>query len=114
MIAARHAEIAENELREKGQVKANEQGDRSGLGQPLGIQPAGDLGPPEVQSTDVPHHRTADHDVVKVRDDEVSVVQVNVETKARQEQAGQTAGQKKPYKPEPIKHRLFRRNRTFV
>src|SRR5580692_402273 len=82
VIAARHAEIAENKLREERQVEPNEKSDCGRLRQTFGIQSAGNLRPPEVQSTDVAHHRAADHDVVEVRDDEIGVVKVDVQAEA--------------------------------
>ena len=74
VIAARHADVAEQELREEGQVEADEDQQRRQARPPLGIHPAGDLRPPVVQAGHVGHDRAADHDVVEVGDDEVGVV----------------------------------------
>src|SRR5580704_6824898 len=88
VIAARHAEIAKNELWKESQVKAKEQEDRGYARQKLWIKFSSDLRPPEMQSADIAHHRAAHHDVVEMRHDEVGVVDMNVEAEAGQEQAG--------------------------
>src|SRR6267142_3244992 len=90
-IAPGHAQVTKNELREKREIEAQEKSDGRNAGQKFRIQLAGDLGPPVVQSADVTHHRAANHDVVKVGDDEISVVEMNVQAETREEEAGETA-----------------------
>ena len=108
MVAARHAEVADQELREEGQVEADEHQHRGELGPRLGIQLAGDLRPPVVHAAEVAHDRAADHDVVEVRDDEVGVVHVDVETHRGQEQSGQAADREQPDEAEGVEHRRSR------
>src|SRR5208282_374713 len=85
VVAAGHAEIAEQELREKSEVESDEEDKRSDACQPLRVHAPGDFGPPEMQTTEIPHHGSADHDVVEVGNDEVGVVDVHVNAKAAEE-----------------------------
>ena len=55
------------------------------------VHPAGHLGPPVVQPAEEADQRAAEHDVVEVGHDEVGVVQVHVDAKGAQEQAGEPA-----------------------
>src|SRR5258708_3254664 len=104
VIAARHTEIAKNELREEGQVEAYEQGDRGDARQNFRIELAGNLGPPEVNAADVTHNSAADHDVVEVCNDEVGVVDVNVQAQGGEEQAREPANGEQPDKAKSVKH----------
>src|SRR6202000_929146 len=90
-VAPRHAHVAEKELREEGQVEADE--DRHGRearGQ-LGIKPTGHLGPPVMECGKVAHNHSAHHDVVKMCDDEVRVVEVHVDSERREHESCETA-----------------------
>ena len=78
MVATRHTEVAQNELREEGQMKANEYHQSREAGPSFRIQPPGDFGPPEMDSPQIGHDCTANHNIVKVSDDEVSIVHMNV------------------------------------
>src|SRR5271154_616493 len=104
MIAARHSQVAENKLREECEVETYEQNYGRNARQKFRIHSAGDLGPPEVQSAHVAHHRAADHDVVKMGDHEVGVVQMNVQPQASEKQTGQAADQEKPDEAEGVEH----------
>ncbi len=110
MVAARHAEIAENELREEGEVEAYEKDEGGNARNPFGVHPAGNLGPPEMQSTEITHHRAADHDVVEVGDDEVGIVNVHVDAKAAEEQSGETTDEEQAEEAEGIEHRRVERD----
>ncbi|GAI43070.1 unnamed protein product, partial [marine sediment metagenome] len=48
--------------------------------QPFRIHPPRNFRPPEVQPAQITHHRTAHHDVVKVSDDKVGVVDMDIRT----------------------------------
>ena len=78
VIAARHASDAEEKLREEREVETEKQEDGGELRPPLWIQPPGDFRPPEMNASQVRRYRAADHDVVKMRDDEVCVGQMNI------------------------------------
>jgi hypothetical protein len=80
VVAARHAEVAEDELREERQVKSNKNDESGEPGPAFRIQLAGNFRPPEMHAAQISHQRAADHDVVKVRDHKISVVDVNVDT----------------------------------
>src|SRR5579864_5152372 len=65
-VSARHSHVSENELRKEREVETDkhEQG-----GQPapsFRIHAPGDFRPPKMHPTEIPHDRTADHDVVEV------------------------------------------------
>src|SRR6267378_1559881 len=113
-VASRHAQIAENKLREEREIEAQEKSDRSDARQKFRIQLTGDLGPPIVQTADVTHHRAANHDVVKVGDDEISVVKMNVQAETGEEETGEAADEKKTDEAESVQHRSVVGNGTFV
>src|SRR5271163_1774341 len=104
MIAAWHPQVAENKLREKCQIESYEQNYGGDACQKFRIHSAGDLGPPEVQSADVSHYSAAHHNVMKMGNHEVGVVQMNVQPQAGEEQAGQAADQKKPDEAQRVEH----------
>src|SRR6267378_532210 len=90
-VAPGHAQVTKNKLREKSEVEAQEKSDGRNAGQKFRIQLAGNLGPPVVQSADVTHHRAANHDVVKVGDDEISIVEMNIQAETGEEETGEAA-----------------------
>ncbi len=51
----------------------------------FGVHAAGHLGPPEVQAGKIPQDRAAHHDVMEMRDHEVSVGEVDVHAHGGQE-----------------------------
>src|SRR6185312_8642000 len=67
VVAARHAQVANYELRHEGQVEADECDDRGKLGERLRIHAAGHLGPPEVDAGEECHQHAANHYEVEVR-----------------------------------------------
>src|SRR5208282_73394 len=113
-VAAGHADVAENELREEGQVEADEDEQRGELGPGFGIKAAGHLRPPEMQASEIPHEHAADHDIVEVGDNEVSVGNVDVDAEGGEEKPGQAAHGEKPDEAEGVKHGRGVRNRTLV
>src|SRR5262249_36030677 len=96
VIAARHSQLAQDELWEERQIKSDEEDQRRDSTQSFRIYSARDLRPPVVQSAKETDHRAAHHDVVEVRDDEVGVLQVNVQSQRGQEQSGHSAYGKQP------------------
>src|SRR6185312_4092388 len=64
VVSPRHPEVAEDVLREEGEVEAEE--DQRCADPTPGeiVEPASDLRPPEVQRAEEGAHRAADHDVV--------------------------------------------------
>ena len=55
----------------------------------LGIHAPGDLRPPVMQAAHEGHHHAADHDVMEMRDDEISVVQMDIHRHGGEEKPGQ-------------------------
>ena len=91
MVATRHTEVAQNELRKEGQMEANEYHQSREAGPSFRIEPPGDFRPPEMNASQVGHDRAAHHNIVKVSDNEISVVHMNVKPQGREKHAGQTA-----------------------
>src|SRR5260370_14627858 len=112
-IAARHAQVAKNKLREEGEIEAKEQGDGGDAREKFRVEFAGNLGPPEMKSADVTHDRAADHDVVEVGDYEISVVEMNVQTEAGEEKTGKSADNEEADKAEGVQHRRVVGDRTL-
>src|SRR6267378_5480531 len=113
-VAAGHAQIAENELREECEIEAQKQSNRSDAGQKFRIQLAGNLGPPVVQTADITHHRSANHDVVKVGDDEISIVEMNVQAETREEETSEATDEEEADEAEGVQHRSVVGNGTFI
>src|SRR4029077_16969193 len=78
------------------------------------IKASGNFRPPEVNASEISHDRAADHDVVKMRDDEVGVVQVNIGRERGEKEPGEPAHGEKSDEPESVKHRCLIGDRTFV
>src|SRR6266853_1998768 len=109
-----HAQIAENKLREKCEIEAEEESDGSDAGQKFRVQLASDFGPPVVQSADVTHHRATHHDVVEVGNDEISVVEMNIQAETGEEEAGETADEEEADEAEGVQHRSVVGDGAFV
>src|SRR5690606_22432075 len=114
MVLAWHANVAHHELREEGEVKADEDGEGAQLAKRFGVHASTDLRPPEVKTRKVGQHHSAHHDVVEVCDHEVGIMQVNVSTERREEQTGQAANQEQADKAQGVKHGGFKGNGPFV
>ena len=67
-----------------------------------------------MQAAKIREQGPSDHDVVKVRDDEIGVAQMNVSSQRRQKQSGHPADRKQADEPKPIKHWRVVRNRTLI
>src|SRR5882762_7946318 len=113
-VAPGHAQIAKNKLREKCEIEAQKQSNRSDAGQKFRIQLASNFGPPVVQTADVTHHRSANHDVVKVGDDEISVVKMNVQAETGEEETGEAADEEEADEAEGVQHRSVVGNGAFI
>ena len=114
MIAARHAHVSQDELREERQVETEKYHQRRKLGPPFGIHAAGHFGPPVVQSAHVGHDGAAHHDVVEVGHHEVGVGHVDVEAERREEQPRQSADGEQSDKAERVEHRRGKGDRPFI
>src|SRR6266478_1703812 len=114
MITARHPQITENELGEESQVKAEKDGHCSERCQTFGIEPAGHFGPPEMDAAQISHHRAPDHNIVKMSDDEISIMDMNINRQRREKKPGEPADGKKSNEAQSVKHRRLKGDRTFV
>src|SRR6266550_2139018 len=72
-ISTRHTQISENELREKCEIKADEHKQRRQPAPRLRVHAPRNLRPPEVQPAEISHDRATHHDVVEVRNHEISI-----------------------------------------
>src|SRR5215472_5398932 len=114
MIAARHPQEAENKLRAESQVEPDEKDDRRHPRKKFRIELSRDFWPPIVQAAEVAHDRSADHDVVEVGDDEIRVVNVDIQPKAGQKEAGQSSDDKKANESQTIEHWCVIRNGASI
>ena len=80
----------------------------------LGINPAGDLGPPEMERGEVGHDHAADHDVVEMGDDEIGVVKVNVDRERGEHEAGQPADGEEADEAEDVKQRRVEADAALI
>ncbi|EGE59446.1 hypothetical protein RHECNPAF_2190041 [Rhizobium etli CNPAF512] len=89
--ASRHALQAEDVHREEGQVKAGEDEAEGPSAEPFAHHAAGDLREPVVDRADEREDGTADQHVMKMCDDEISIVNLRVERHGGHHQAGHSA-----------------------
>src|SRR5579884_2251387 len=88
VVTPRHPEVTHHKLWKEGQVEPDERDQCSQLPQLLRIHSPADLGPPIMQAAHKPGHHAADHDVMKMRYDKISVRHVNINRERCQEQTG--------------------------
>ncbi len=77
VIAAWHTEVSKNKLRKEREIKTHEEDYRCDSPEELGIKFSRNLGPPEMESTEIAHYRGAHHDVVEMGNDKICVVDVH-------------------------------------
>ena len=94
-ITPRHTLKAENEHAEIKNVEADKQIEPADLGIFFRIHPAGDFGKPVVQARQDGKARSAEHHVMKMADDKVGAVKVQVGRERPDDKAGQAADGKK-------------------
>src|SRR5271165_84342 len=114
IVAARHAEISEDELREEREVETDEYDQRSQLRPAFGIELAGNFRPPEMHAAEISHDRAADHDVVEVGDYEICIGDVNVDSQAGEEETGESADGEQAEESEGVEHGRVVVNRSLV
>src|SRR5688572_9447863 len=107
MVAAWHSYVVEYELRQKRQDETNNDY-QSGKSDPaLRVHAARDLGPPEMQSSQVSEEGPAHHDVVEVCHDEIGVAQVNIDRQRGEKQTGHATDGEQADEAQRIKHRCL-------
>src|SRR5438132_177158 len=102
MIPSRHAQIAGDELRQKGQVETHEDNQRREPSPAFGIHAPGYLGPPVMQATQISQQRSPNHDVVEMGDDEVGITQMDVDRKRSEKQSRHAADSKQSNEAERV------------
>src|SRR5580693_2345792 len=107
-VAARHTEIAQPVLNQERGVKTDERQPEMQLAQPLVEQPAGHLREPEVDTGERGEHDGAEQHVVKVRDHEIAVGDVEVQRRAGQQHTGQPTQQERDHEADRKQHRRLK------
>src|SRR5260370_16323883 len=77
VVTPRHAHVTQYELRRKRQIESDENDQRREASPAFRVHASTDLRPPVMQPTKIGEQRTAHHDVVKVRHDEIRVAQMH-------------------------------------
>src|ERR1700735_115315 len=103
-ITTGHAEISEHELREESQVEAHENYQRGKTRPAIGIETAGDFGPPEMNASQVSHHRAADHNVMEMSHNKIGAVQVHVSGERSEKKSSEAAHGEQADKAQRIEH----------
>src|SRR6266480_7398473 len=86
MVAARLSEVTEDKLWKEGQIEADECDHGREFAGQFRIEATGNFWPPIVKATHERHHHSAHHDVVKMSDDEIGVVHVNIDRERGEKQ----------------------------
>src|SRR6266850_8593483 len=73
VITARHAHKTGDKLGHEGQIKPNEDHESSEASPSFRIHPPRNLWPPVMQTTEVTHERSTDHDVVEMCDHKIGI-----------------------------------------
>src|SRR5690348_17425286 len=106
-IPAGHAKVTQDKLRKEREVESNKDNDCRNPCPPVRIQAAGHFGPPVVNPAQITHDGAADHDVMEMSDDKVSIVNVLIQANAGQIQARQPADSEESDEAERIQHGSF-------
>src|SRR5207249_8015683 len=114
VITARLTEVTKNKQREERQIKSEKCRQRRQFSPNFRIQTAGDLRPPIMQPAHEPSDHSADHDVMEVGDDEISVVHVNIHRERGEKKSGETADHKQSDESQRVKHWRGEMDRAFV
>src|SRR5690554_7857905 len=107
MIAPWHAEIAEQKLGEKRQVKPQKHRPCRYLPEKLRIKPSGHLRPPKMKPAHQRADHSADHNIVEMSDYEVGIVNVDIDGECRDKEPGEPANGEEAQKPERVNHGRF-------
>src|SRR5581483_3032213 len=99
-----HAAEADQMHGTENQIEKNERQPEMNLAQGFVHQPAEHLGEPEIESGEAAEENVADQRVVKMRDHEVGVVNVDVHGSRAIEDAGQAAKNKHPQSADGKQH----------
>src|SRR5438477_7627017 len=113
-IAARHTQVPQHVLWKERKIEPEENYQRREPRPSIRIEAPAYFGPPEMNTSQIAHHRAAHHNVMEMGNDEVGAAQVDVRRKRRQEQSRQPSHGKKSDESYRIKHRGIVGDGTFV
>src|SRR5579872_2360672 len=113
-IAPRHSLVPKNELWEECQIESHENHQRGELCPAFRVHATRDLRKPEMYATQVCHYHPADHHIVKVRNHEIGVGDVDIYGHGRQEKPCQAADSEQSYETERIEHRSLIGDRSLI
>src|ERR1043166_5196500 len=88
MVTARLAEITKNEKWKESEVESEKSCERGKFPPNLWIQSARDPGPPIMQSAHEPRDHPADHEEMKMGDDEIGVVHMDIDRERGEKKSG--------------------------
>src|SRR5437868_13478952 len=114
MISSRHAQVSEDELRKEGEIEADENNERRKLSPPFRVEAPEHLRPPVVNSAEIGHYRSADHDVMEMRDDEIRVVDMHIDALRSQKESSHPADREQSDETECVQHRRLQPDRSFI
>src|SRR5207248_11577621 len=89
--AARNSKRTKEKLREESQVETEEDNYRRKLGPRFGVHAPGHLGPIVMHAAEISHDGSTHHNVMEMRDHEVSVSNMDVDTQCGHKQTGKSA-----------------------
>ena len=105
---------AEDELWEESEIESREHDQACQLSHAVNDHPPGDLGPPVVQSGHEGHQRATEHRVMKVGDNEIGAVQLDIGGQRAEEESGQPADPEEEQERQGITHGRCQADRSFV
>src|SRR5258708_39498430 len=96
-VPTRHSLITKDELREECKVESNKNQHSRDFAPKFGVHLSGDLWPPVVKSAHIRDYLAANHHVMKVSHDEISVSQMHRQADRPEEQPCQPADQEQSH-----------------
>src|SRR5262249_31262480 len=100
-----HSEITHNELRKEREIESDKNDKCGEAGPTFRIQPARDFRPPEVDPSEIGHHRAPDHDVVEMCDDEVRIRHMDIDGERSKKESGESTHREETDETKCIQHR---------
>src|SRR5258708_37027536 len=104
VIAALHSQLSKNKLRKEREIKTHEEDYRCDSPEELRIKFSRNLGPPEMESTEIAHYRGAHHDVVEMGNDKICVVEVHIHSQAGKNKSGWATNREYTDRAQSIEH----------
>src|SRR5207249_11068246 len=114
VVAARLTKVTEDKLWEEGQIESDECDHGCEFACQFRIQAPRNFWPPIVKASHERHHHAAHHDVVKMSDDEICVVHVNIDRERGEKQPGYATDGKKANETQRVEHWCREMNGAFA